>query len=146
MHLDTQIYSASLSLYPHVIMHIQSWLCLIIFLSFPGLGQNCSWFSLKVRCTSYNSDYCTTAYANLKWYDHFMHLRCQNSCQFCFPFLKSREFIDFNRNFCLKYAGQEDPRCPFTGLEDPVSRACKGYEAALCLDNFKVWICYIWSK
>ncbi|KAM7459381.1 hypothetical protein LguiA_036375 [Lonicera macranthoides] len=34
--------------------------------------------------------------------------------------------------------GEEDPRCPLAGLEDPVSRACKGYEAALCLDNFKV--------
>ncbi|XP_057477422.1 uncharacterized protein LOC130765096 [Actinidia eriantha] len=34
--------------------------------------------------------------------------------------------------------GEKDPRCPIGGLEIPISRACKAYEEARCLDSFKV--------
>ncbi|XP_062081717.1 uncharacterized protein LOC133788303 [Humulus lupulus] len=33
--------------------------------------------------------------------------------------------------------GREDPRCPYSGLRIPCSKAQKAYEDALCSDNFK---------
>ncbi|XP_055820708.1 uncharacterized protein LOC129889441 isoform X2 [Solanum dulcamara] len=34
--------------------------------------------------------------------------------------------------------GEDDPRCPLSGLEIPESRACKAYEEANCPQNFKL--------
>lgn len=57
-----------------VLVHIKFDVYLVISLISPGLGQNSSRFSLKVRCTLHSSGYCTTSSAHFNWYDYFLQL------------------------------------------------------------------------